>query len=149
MKHITKLIKMLSNGATFDYSSARFSLEAIDFNHSKTVVLLLHARGFYHYLCHDNLYLGMDLHTMTNVLRCVNNDDSTTTEVDHHGDIVAFTFQDSGTFSFFQIFFFNFMSWFWYANGFPFCICIWFCLTVLDKISHFVLWLMDVERKPI
>ncbi|QCD96970.1 proliferating cell nuclear antigen [Vigna unguiculata] len=106
---------MLSNGATFDYSSARFSLEAIDFNHSKTVVLLLHARGFYHYLCHDNLYLGMDLHTMTNVLRCVNNDDSTTTEVDHHGDIVAFTFQDS----------------------------------VLDKISHFVLWLMDVERKPI
>ncbi|CAA2980237.1 proliferating cell nuclear antigen [Olea europaea subsp. europaea] len=92
LKKVLKSIKDLVNEANFDCSMTGFSLQAMDSSHVALEVLLRY-EGFEHYGCDRNLPMWMNLGNMTKMLKCAENDDIVTIEVDDGSDTVTFTFE--------------------------------------------------------
>jgi proliferating cell nuclear antigen len=92
-KKILESIKDLVTDANFDCTTSGISLQAMDSAHVSLVSLLLRADSFDHYRCDRNLSLGINLNSMTNILKCAGNDDSLTIKADDNGDNVTFIFQ--------------------------------------------------------
>jgi len=95
LKKILESIKDLVENANFDCSSAGISLQAMDSSHVSLVSLLLRQDGFDHYRCDRNLTLGINLASMTKILKCAANDDQVTIKADDNGDNVTFLFENA------------------------------------------------------
>jgi len=95
LKKILEAVKDLVENANFDCSSAGIQLQAMDSSHVSLVSLLLRQDGFEHYRCDRNLTLGINLASMTKILKCAANDDQVTIKADDNGDNVTFLFENS------------------------------------------------------
>jgi len=95
LKKILESVKDLVDTANFDCSPAGISLQAMDSSHVSLVSLLLRADGFEHYRCDRNLSLGINIGSMTKILKCASNDDSVTIKADDNGDNITFLFESS------------------------------------------------------
>jgi len=95
LKKILEAIKDLVNEANFECSSSGISLQAMDSSHVSLVSMLLRADGFEHYRCDRNLSLGINLGSMSKILKCASNDDALTLKADDKGDNVTFLFESS------------------------------------------------------
>eukprot|EP01111_Echinosteliopsis_oligospora_P001820 TRINITY_DN1266_c0_g1_i1.p1 TRINITY_DN1266_c0_g1~~TRINITY_DN1266_c0_g1_i1.p1 ORF type:complete len:271 (-),score=63.02 TRINITY_DN1266_c0_g1_i1:159-941(-) len=93
LKKILESVKDLVETANFDCSPAGISLQAMDSSHVSLVSLLLRADGFEHYRCDRNLSLGINIGSMTKILKCATNDDSVTIKADDNGDNITFLFE--------------------------------------------------------
>jgi len=93
LKKIIDSIKDLVDQANFDCSSAGIQLQAMDQNHTSLVTLLLRADGFEHYSCHRNITLGINIASITKILKSVANDDKVTIKAEDNGDTVTFLFE--------------------------------------------------------
>jgi len=95
LKKILESIKDLVTEANFECTSSGISLQAMDSSHVSLVSLLLRADGFEHYRCDRNLSLGINLASMTKILKCASNDDSVTIKAEDSGDTVTFMFEST------------------------------------------------------
>ena len=87
LKKITEAMKDLVTEANFDCSTTGISLQAMDSSHVSLVALLLRADGFDHFRCDRNISLGINLSSMSKVLKCCNNDDIVTLKADDQADV--------------------------------------------------------------
>ncbi|XP_067670767.1 proliferating cell nuclear antigen-like [Haliotis asinina] len=93
LKKIMEAIKELLNEAIFDCQSTGVTLQAMDSSHVSLVSLNLRSEGFESYRCDRNLSMGINLQTMSKMLRCAANDDIVTIKADDAGDKVKLVFE--------------------------------------------------------
>jgi len=106
LKKILESIKDLVTEANFDCNSSGISLQAMDSSHVSLVAMLLRAEGFDPYRCDRNLSLGINLGSMSKILKCSGANDIITIKAEDTGaDNVTFIFesQDNDRVSDFQL----------------------------------------------
>lgn len=128
LKKIIDSIKDLVDQANFDCSAAGIQLQAMDQNHTALVTLLLRADGFADFTCHRNITLGINIASITKILKNVANDDRVTIKAEDNGDTVTFLFE-SESMLFFLVELKHLLTYF----------------IEEDKISEFELKLMNID----
>lgn len=76
LKKVLEAMKDLVTETNFDCSSSGIALQAMDSSHVSLISLLLRSDGFDKFQCHRPLSLGLNLGSMSKILRCAGNDDS-------------------------------------------------------------------------
>jgi len=95
LKKIAEAIKDLVTEANFDCSSTGISLQAMDSSHVSLVALFLRKEGFEHYRADRTLSLGINLSSMSKILKCADNKDIITLKAEDQGDSVTFMFEEA------------------------------------------------------
>jgi len=103
LKKILEAIKELVTDANFDCNSNGISLQAMDSSHVSLVSLLLRSDGFDHYRCDRNLALGINLGSMSKIIKCASNDDSVTLKAEDQGSSLTFMFESPNKISDFEL----------------------------------------------
>jgi len=93
LKKLMEAIKDLVTEANFDCTSEGIALQAMDSSHVSLVALFLRSDGFEFYRCDRNMSLGINLTSMSKILKCAANDDSITIKAEDQADSVAFMFE--------------------------------------------------------
>lgn len=93
LKKILDSIKELVTEANFECSSEQISLQAMDSSHVSLVSLNLNKDGFAHYRADRQISLGINLVSMSKILKCAGNDDVVTLKASDQGDNVTFMFE--------------------------------------------------------
>ena len=93
LKKVMESIKDLLNEASWDCSGNGMCLQAMDSSHVALVSLMLKSEGFENYRCDRNLSLGINLASMSKILKCASNDDVITIRADDEADSVTFIFE--------------------------------------------------------
>ncbi|KAK3811136.1 MAG: proliferating cell nuclear antigen [Benniella sp.] len=93
LKKILEAIKELITEANFDCSDNGIALQAMDNSHVALVALLLRHDGFQPYRCDRSLALGINLVSLSKILRCAGNDDQITLKADDTADVLNLTFE--------------------------------------------------------
>lgn len=93
LKKIIDAVKDLVETANWDCSGAGIALQAMDASHVSLVSLLLRCEGFEPYRCDRNLSLGINMASMTKILKCAANDDVITLKAEEEPDSVTFMFE--------------------------------------------------------
>jgi hypothetical protein len=68
-------VKDLVTEANFDCSASGIALQAMDSSHVSLVAMQLKAEGFEHYRCDRDMSIGMNMASLSKILKCANNDD--------------------------------------------------------------------------
>ncbi|XP_067001349.1 proliferating cell nuclear antigen [Anabrus simplex] len=93
LKKLLEAVKELLNEATFDCSDSGIQLQAMDNSHVSLVSMNLRSDGFDKYRCDRNLSMGMNLGSMTKILKCAGNDDIVTMKAQDNADTITFMFE--------------------------------------------------------
>ncbi|XP_013790832.1 proliferating cell nuclear antigen-like [Limulus polyphemus] len=93
LKKVLEAIKDLINEATWDCSATGISLQAMDNSHVSLVSVNLRSDGFDKYRCDRNISMGMNLGSMSKILKCAANDDVITVKAQDDADTVTFVFE--------------------------------------------------------
>merc|ERR1712212_60516 len=93
LKKVLEAIKDLLNEASWDCADTGIQLQATDNSHVSLVSLNLRAEGFDKYRCDRNLIMGMNLTSMSKILKCAANDDIITMKAQDSADTVTFMFE--------------------------------------------------------
>ena len=93
LKKVLETVKDLLNESIFNCSSTGISLQAMDSSHVSLVSLNMRSDGFETYRCDRNLSMGMNLSTMSKILKCAGNDDVITMKASDNADTVTFMFE--------------------------------------------------------
>ncbi|XP_050052687.1 proliferating cell nuclear antigen [Dermacentor andersoni] len=93
LKKVLEAVKDLINEATWDCSATGISLQAMDNSHVSLVSLNLRSDGFDKFRCDRNLSMGMNLASVSKILRCAANDDIITIKAQDDADSVNFVFE--------------------------------------------------------
>jgi len=93
LKKVLEAIKELLNEATFDCSDSGIQLQAMDSSHVSLVSMNLRCDGFDKYRCDRNISMGMNLGSMSKILKCAANDDIVTMKAQDNADTVTFVFE--------------------------------------------------------
>jgi proliferating cell nuclear antigen len=92
-KKIVDAIKELVNEANFDCNAAGITLQAMDTTHVALATLLLKQDGFDSYRCDRNISLGINMTSLTKILKSANSNDSITFRAEDSGDTLGLTFE--------------------------------------------------------
>ncbi|KAJ3104954.1 hypothetical protein HDU97_008702 [Phlyctochytrium planicorne] len=76
LKKAIDAVKELVTDANFDCSDSGIALQAMDNSHVALVSLLLRSSAFNPYRCDNQFSIGINLNSLTKILKCSNNDDS-------------------------------------------------------------------------
>jgi len=93
LKKVLESLKDLLNEATWDCSDTGIQLQAMDNSHVSLVSVNLRADGFDKFRCDRTLSMGMNLTSMSKILRCAANDDIITVKAQDQADTVTFMFE--------------------------------------------------------
>ncbi len=94
-KKVVDSFKDLINEANFEFSSGGMSLQAMDTTHVVLVMMLMRADGFEKYRCDRTMPIGVNIGTLSKIIKCAGNDDSITLRADDGGEIINFVFESS------------------------------------------------------
>jgi len=94
LKKIVEAMKDLVTEANLDCAETGISLQAMDSSHVSLVALLLRQDGFDHYRCDRSVSLGLNLGSLSKILKCAGNDDTITIKADNSGDNVTLMFEN-------------------------------------------------------
>ncbi|OWF52628.1 proliferating cell nuclear antigen-like [Mizuhopecten yessoensis] len=94
-KKILDAIKDLLTEAIWDCNSTGIALQAMDSSHVSLVSLNLRSDGFETYRCDRNLSMGMNLASMSKILKCSGNDDIITIKAEDNPDTAMFIFESA------------------------------------------------------
>ncbi|GAA93363.1 uncharacterized protein L969DRAFT_20591 [Mixia osmundae IAM 14324] len=98
LKKILDAIKELVTDANFECTDEGIKLQAMDNSHVALVSLELETGAFEDdYRCDRNLSLGINLASLTKIVKCAGNDDQVTLRATDDGDVVNLSFQDPKT----------------------------------------------------
>mmetsp|Transcript_32586 Transcript_32586/g.50562 ORF Transcript_32586/g.50562 Transcript_32586/m.50562 type:complete len:261 (-) Transcript_32586:39-821(-) len=103
LKRILDSLKDLVLQANLDCSPTGISLQALDQSHVSLVALLLRQEGFQSYRCDRSIPLGINISSMTKILKCAGNEDSVTIQAEDDGDSVTFVFESPHKVSEFEL----------------------------------------------
>jgi proliferating cell nuclear antigen len=92
-KKLIDAIRELVNEANFDVSATGMQLQAMDTSHVSLVALMIRGEGFDHFRCDRGLSLGLNLASMTKVLKCAQNDDIMTLKAADEPEELTFVFE--------------------------------------------------------
>lgn len=81
----------------FDCNDSGIALQAMDNSHVALVSMMLKAEGFSPYRCDRNIALGINLVSLTKVLRAAQNEDILTLKAEDSPDVVELTFESAET----------------------------------------------------
>ncbi|CAG0890988.1 unnamed protein product [Darwinula stevensoni] len=93
LKKILEAIKDLLTEASWDCAQGGIQLQAMDNSHVSLVSLTLRSDGFDKYRCDRNLTMGMNLASMTKIMKCCGNDEIITMKAQDEPDTVTFMFE--------------------------------------------------------
>lgn len=93
---VVEAIKDLVQDCNFDCNDAGIALQAMDNSHVALVSMMLKAESFSPYRCDRNIALGINLNSLTKVLRCANNEDVLTLKAEDAPDAVNLVFENAG-----------------------------------------------------
>merc|ERR1711878_23590 len=93
LKKVLESIKDLLKEAAWDCSDSGIQLQAMDNSHVSLVSVNLRADGFDKFRCDRQLSMGMNLTSMSKILRCAANDDIITIKAQDQADTVTFMFE--------------------------------------------------------
>lgn len=92
-KKIIESFKDLITDANFEFSAGGMSLQSMDSTHVVLVMLLMRADGFEKYRCDRTMPIGVNLGTLSKVIKCAGNDDAITVRADDGGETINFVFE--------------------------------------------------------
>ncbi|KAI1436745.1 proliferating cell nuclear antigen [Xylaria sp. CBS 124048] len=95
LKRVVDAIKDLVQDCNFDCNDSGIALQAMDNSHVALVSMLLKAESFEPYRCDRNIALGVNLVSLTKVLRALQNDDLVTLKAEDAPDSLNITFESS------------------------------------------------------
>jgi len=93
LKKIIEAIKEVVTDTNFDCSPSGIGMQAMDSSHVSLVSLLLKSEGFESYECGRTLSLGLNLSSMTKILKCAQNEDSVVLNSLEGTDTLKLTFE--------------------------------------------------------
>merc|ERR1711934_805545 len=93
LKKLVEAVKDLVTEANFDCDAQGISLQAMDSSHVSLVAMQLKADGFEHYRCDRSMSIGMNLASLSKILKCANNDDVITLKAEDDAEVVTFMFE--------------------------------------------------------
>jgi proliferating cell nuclear antigen len=88
-------IKDLVQDCNFDCNDTGIALQAMDNSHVALVSMLLKAESFSPYRCDRNLAIGVNLTSLTKVLRAAQNEDILTLKAEDAPDVLNLVFESS------------------------------------------------------
>lgn len=95
LKKVQEALKDIVTEASWDCTSAGLSLQAMDGSHVSLVQLTLRADGFESYRCDRNLAMGINMSSMSKILRCAGNDDIITLKAEDNADLLELIFESA------------------------------------------------------
>ncbi|KAI1006594.1 Proliferating cell nuclear antigen [Podosphaera aphanis] len=95
LKKIVDAIKDLVQDCNFDCNDSGVALQAMDNSHVALVSMMLKAESFSPYRCDRNLALGLNLGSLTKVLRAAQGDDILTIKAEDAPDVLNLLFESS------------------------------------------------------
>merc|ERR1711907_918472 len=93
LKKLVEAMKDLVTEANFDCSASGIALQAMDSSHVSLVAMQLKAEGFDHYRCDRDMSIGMNMASLSKILKCANNDDIITLKAEDDAEVVTFMFE--------------------------------------------------------
>ncbi|PWY82848.1 proliferating cell nuclear antigen [Aspergillus heteromorphus CBS 117.55] len=97
LKRVVDAVKDLVQDCNFDCNDSGISLQAMDNSHVALVSMMLKAEGFSPYRCDRNIALGINLSSLTKVLRAAQNEDILTLKAEDSPDAVNLMFESAET----------------------------------------------------
>jgi len=95
LKKVVEAIKDLVQDCNFDCNDSGIQLQAMDNSHVALVSMSLRSDGFSPYRCDRNIALGINLASLTKVLRCAANEDIITLKAEDAPDSLNLVFESS------------------------------------------------------
>ncbi|KAH7123939.1 proliferating cell nuclear antigen [Dendryphion nanum] len=92
-KSVVEAIKDLVQDCNFDCNDSGFALQAMDNSHVALVSMMLKSEAFSPYRCDRNIALGINLGSLTKVLRAAGKDDNLTIKAEDAPDVVNLVFE--------------------------------------------------------
>lgn len=92
---VVDAIKDLVQDCNFDCNDSGIALQAMDNSHVALVSMMLKAEGFSPYRCDRNIALGVNLVSLTKVLRAAQNEDILTLKAEDAPDSLNLVFESS------------------------------------------------------
>ncbi|KZZ95945.1 Proliferating cell nuclear antigen, PCNA [Moelleriella libera RCEF 2490] len=93
LKKVVDAIKDLVQDCNFDCNDSGIALQAMDNSHVALVSMLLKAESFVPYRCDRNIALGVNLTSLTKVLRAAQNEDVVTLKAEDAPDVLNLLFE--------------------------------------------------------
>ncbi|KAK4043683.1 proliferating cell nuclear antigen [Parachaetomium inaequale] len=97
LKKVVDAIKDLVQDCNFDCNDSGIALQAMDNSHVALVSMMLKAEGFSPFRCDRNIALGINLTSLTKVLRAAQNEDILTLKAEDAPDVLNLVFESSET----------------------------------------------------
>lgn len=94
---VVDAIKDLVQDCNFDCNDSGIALQAMDNSHVALVSMLLNANAFSPFRCDRNIALGINLNSLTKVLRAAQNEDVLTLKAEDSPDVVNLVFESNQT----------------------------------------------------
>ncbi|CAK4030800.1 Proliferating cell nuclear antigen [Lecanosticta acicola] len=95
LKKVVDAIKDLVQDCNFDCNDSGIALQAMDNSHVALVSMQLKSESFSPFRCDRNIALGINLTSLTKVLKAAQNEDILTMKAEDAPDVVNFTFESS------------------------------------------------------
>ena len=92
---VVDAIKDLVQDCNFDCNDSGIALQAMDNSHVALVSMMLKAEGFSPYRCDRNIALGVNLTSLTKVLRAAQNEDILTLKAADAPDVLNLIFENT------------------------------------------------------
>ncbi|MCJ1479820.1 proliferating cell nuclear antigen [Lambiella insularis] len=92
---VVEAIKDLVQDCNFDCNDSGIALQAMDNSHVALVSMMLKAEAFSPFRCDRNIALGINLTSLTKVLRCAQNEDILTLKAEDAPDVVNLVFESA------------------------------------------------------
>ena len=86
-------VRDLVDNVTFDLSEDGIHLQALDSNHVSLVNMALHRDGFENYYCQRGISLGINLQSLTKILKCARQNDKLILQMDNNQEKLNVSFQ--------------------------------------------------------
>ncbi|KAH9971871.1 proliferating cell nuclear antigen, N-terminal domain-containing protein [Lactifluus volemus] len=93
LKRLLDAVKELVQDANFECNETGINLQAMDNSHVALVSVKLHADGFALYRCDRPIPLGVNLGSLTKVLKCAKDDDKCTIKATDDGDVLSLKYE--------------------------------------------------------
>ncbi|KAF1986208.1 proliferating cell nuclear antigen [Aulographum hederae CBS 113979] len=94
-KKVVDAIKDLVQDCNFDCNDSGIALQAMDNSHVALVSMMLRSESFAPFRCDRNIALGINLTSLTKVLKCAQSDDILTLKAEDAPDVVELVFESA------------------------------------------------------
>ena len=93
LKKVVEAIRELVTDVNIDCTSAGLSLQSMDDAHVTLVMLQLKSGGFESYRCDRTIPIGINMSSLSKIIKCGNNEDALTLKADDNGETLSINFR--------------------------------------------------------